>query len=156
MSSRADDRRRDRGGGPDGGGRVHARGDRAPHNVEQGGRAARQGSVAPQPRHGATDGNGPGAQLVVAVRQPGGAIESVTRSTFSAPTSSNTIRTVSGSRCTPSAMSSTAAVPDPASRRQAATGPGLRWCSGGIPLNRCVTVGRDTVSSPDAASSSAA
>ena len=54
-------------------------------------------------------------------------------------------------------MSSTATLPAAASRRHAATGPGLRWCSGGMPLNRCVTVGRvRSRAALSAASSSAA
>ena len=45
-------------------------------------------------------------------------------------------------RCVPSATSSTTSSPRAAAARHAAIGPGSRWCSGRMPLNRCVAVSR--------------
>ena len=73
---------------------------------------------------------------------PAAAIASVTSAIDPAPSRSNTDRTVASARCVPSATSSTTSSPRAAAARHAAIGPGSRWCSGRMPLNRCVAVRR--------------
>ena len=73
---------------------------------------------------------------------PAAAIASVTSAIEPAPSRSNTDRTVASARCVPSATSSTTSSPRAAAARHAAIGPGSRWCSGRMPLNRCVAVRR--------------
>ncbi|MEK6442574.1 hypothetical protein WBK50_27375 [Pseudonocardia sp. T1-2H] len=79
---------------------------------------------------------------------PAAAMASVTSAIRSGPTRSNTIATVSSARWTPSATSSTTISPRPAAARHAAAGPGARWCSSGMPLNRWVAL---TVAPPASA-----
>ncbi|CFE50254.1 Uncharacterised protein [Mycobacterium tuberculosis] len=66
---------------------------------------------------------------------PAAAIASVTTATRSGPTASITACTTAGCTCTPSAMISTVTR---GSHSNASTGPGARWSSGGIALNRWV------------------
>ena len=73
---------------------------------------------------------------------PDAAIASVMRARPCGPTVSNSMRTVSAARCTPSPTTSRTASPLAAAPRAAATGPGERWCSGGMPLKTWVTSGR--------------
>ena len=82
---------------------------------------------------------------------PLAAIASVIRQMPSAPTRSKSIRTVAASRWTPSPMTSRTASPRAACARQAATGPGARWCSGGMPLKTWVTRGRPPRGAPSSA-----
>ena len=67
--------------------------------------------------------------------RPVAIIESLIRMTLSAPKAANRRRTMDGWICTPSAISS--GITSEWSNA-APMGPGLRWCSGGMALHRCV------------------
>ncbi len=122
---------------------MPAAGDGHAHAVHEVRRAARDGVALRQARDAVLDDDVLGAERVLAVGHAGGRHRIGDEDdVLAAHQLVHVTHEREGSTWMESQISSATAPPRAASERNSAIGPVSRWCSGRMPLNRCVIVAR--------------